>query len=534
MRILIKTLALSAVMALPAQADEAIHYDKARYQTPEDKALTAEMAMREVDWRVGAIVYQVIVDRFAPSRNLDAKRDLYKAPRTLHTWDEVPEGGHPVEGAHNWSHELAFWGGDLESLSGKLDYISGLGVDVLYLNPIHLAVTNHKYDALDYNRISPEYGTRDDVKALANALHGRGMKLVLDGVFNHMGSRAPIFREALRDASSPYRDWFFISPAYKNGYRGWIDTPALPELRLENPDVQDYIYKSPNSVVRSYLKDGIDGWRLDVAFDVGPAVLADLSTSAHAEKPGSLIIGEIWSYPDGWTQSLDGIMNFPVRRITQSLVDGKLDGAAAGRMLATMVEDTGINGMLRSWLLLDNHDTKRLMDTMPNAWQRDMAQVLQFTLPGSPNLYYGTELGMHGGEDPENRAPMRWDLATDENKTLQRTRTLIGLHKDERALRIGNFRLLEGAQLLAFERYTDRALETVFVLANPGDKPVTETLMVRNWKMMNGTPVVDALTGKRVAEIRSGLMDITVDAHRTLVLKPKDFDNEWSPYERVQ
>ncbi|SDE17742.1 glycoside hydrolase family 13 protein [Kordiimonas lacus] len=534
MRISFKAATLSALITFQVQADDAVHFDKTRYQTAEDKTLSAVMAAREADWRNGAIVYQVIVDRFAPSLNLEAKRHLYQPPRRLHAWNEVPKPGHPVEGADNWSHELAFWGGDLESLTGRLDYIQGLGVDVLYLNPIHLAITNHKYDALDYTRISPEYGTRDDVKSLARALHSRGMKLVLDGVFNHMGSKAPIFRDALTDANSPYRDWFFIGPAYKNGYRGWIDSPALPELRLENPEVQNYIYKSPTSVVRSYLRDGIDGWRLDVAFDVGPTALQDLRTSAHVEKAGALIVGEVWSYPDGWTQSLDGILNFPVRKIIESLVDGKLDGTTAGRMLGAMVEDTGMDGMLKSWLLLDNHDTKRLVDMMPQAWQRDMAQVLQFTLPGSPNLYYGTELGMHGGEDPENRAPMRWDMATGDNPALRRTQELIALHKGERALRVGNFRTIEATSLLAFERYTEKALETVFVIANPSPAPVTETLMIRNWKMMNGTPVVDALTGKRVAEIRSSLMDITVDAHSVLVLKPADFDNEWSPYERVQ
>jgi len=535
MRAMILTGAIAAFLAgAPTTAEDAVHFDKARYQTPSDKTLTAVMAAREADWRNGAIVYQVIVDRFSPSKSLDAKRHLYAPPRTLQAWSDLPKPGHPVEGADNWSHELAFWGGDLESLMGELDYIQGIGVDVLYLNPIHLARTNHKYDALDYHRISPEYGTREDVKALAGALHDRGMKLVLDGIFNHMGSKAPIFREALKDANSPYRDWFFISDAYKDGYRSWIDAPALPELKLENPEVQDYIYRSDTSVVRSYLRDGIDGWRLDVAFDVGPEALAELRTSARAEKKQALIIGEIWSYPDGWTQSLDGILNFPARRIIESLVDGRVNGPAAGRMLAQMAEDTGMDGLLKSWLLLDNHDTKRLMDMMPEPWQRNMAQVLQFTLPGSPNLYYGTELGMRGGEDPENRAPMRWDLATGDNEVLRRTQELITLHKEERALRIGNFRVIDSEKLLAFERYTDRALETVFVIANPSDTAVTETLMIRNWKMMNGTPAVNALTGKREAEIRSSLMDISIDAHSVLVLKPEDFDNDWSPYERVQ
>lgn len=503
-----------------------------QYQTPEDKALVETMAARENDWRNGAVVYQVIVDRFAPSQNLAAKKHLYAAPRSLKKWSEKPEPGHPAEGTDNWSHELDFWGGDLNSLMGRLDHIQKLGVDVLYLNPIHDAFTNHKYDALDYNKVSPEYGTRGDVKMLANMLHESGMKLVLDGVFNHMGSKAPIFRDALENLESPYRDWFFIGD-YKDGYRSWVDAPSLPELRLENPEVQGFIYKSRNSVVRSYLQDGIDGWRLDVAFDVGPVVLADLRKAARREKKDALIIGEIWSYPDGWFQSVDGIMNFPARKIIESMITGKIDGGTAGRMFATMVEDSNIESLLKSWLVLDNHDTKRLPDMLPEAWQQQMAQTLQFTLPGAPNLYYGVELGMRGGEDPENRAPMQWGLATESNPEMVRIKSLVEMHKGERALKIGNYRSIVANKLLAFERYTDKALETVFVVANPSDTPVMETLLVRNWKMMNGTPVLDITTGERVSEIRSGLMEVTLAPHTIRVLKPADFENDWSPYARV-
>jgi cyclomaltodextrinase / maltogenic alpha-amylase / neopullulanase len=132
-------------------------------------------------------VYQVLVDRFAPSANLDAKRSLYPAPKVLRTWSEVPKKGTYREDVRVWSHEIDFWGGDLQSTRSKLDYVQGLGADVLYLNPINLAYTNHKYDALDYQKVSPEFGSRDDMKALAVDVHKRGMKLVLDGVFNHMG-----------------------------------------------------------------------------------------------------------------------------------------------------------------------------------------------------------------------------------------------------------------------------------------------------------------------------------------------------------
>ena len=242
---------------------------------------------READWRNGAIVYQVIVDRFAPAANLDAKRSLYPPPKRLRKWSETPTGGAYVPEAQVYQHEIDFWGGDLASLRGKLDYVHTLGADVLYLNPIHRAYTNHKYDAVDYFAVSEEYGTRADVQGLAADCHKRGMRLVLDGVFNHMGRRAPWFTGAMQRLDSPYREWFFIGPEYRLGYRAWFDVANLPELRLENPAVQARIFGAPDSVVQGYLRDGVDGWRLDVAFDMGPAILGRLTECAHAAKPES-------------------------------------------------------------------------------------------------------------------------------------------------------------------------------------------------------------------------------------------------------
>ena len=142
-----------------------------------DQALAGVFEARERDWRDGAVVYQVYVDRFAPPADLEAKRALYPAPKKLHLWTDLPTHGRYLPEAKVWSHEIDFWGGDLQSLRGKLDYIQGLGADVVYLNPIDLAYTNHKYDTLDYREVSPEYGTRDDARALARDVHARGMKI---------------------------------------------------------------------------------------------------------------------------------------------------------------------------------------------------------------------------------------------------------------------------------------------------------------------------------------------------------------------
>jgi glycosidase len=509
-----------------------------------DKAEAANFAARDKDWRNGAVSYQVLVDRFAPSANLQNKRGLYPAPKKLRSWDEVPKAGTYLQAQKLWSHEIDFWGGDLQSLSGKLDYVQKLGVDVLYLNPIHLAYTNHKYDALDYHQVSPEFGSRDDARKLFEQAHKRGLKVVLDGVFNHMGRNSAAFRAAEADPKSPYRDWFVFGPQFAGGARAWALAENLPELNLENPAVREHIYAGPNSVVRSWLRDGIDGWRLDVAWDLGFNAMKELTDAAHAEKPGSLVIGEIPNYPREWHPSVDALLHFTLRHIMLRTAAGQIEAPTAGRMIQRMVTDTGIDNMLKSWVYLDNHDTPRLATALADKRQRDLAQVMQFTLPGAPNLYYGSEVGMTGGGDPEMRGPMRWDLVQEPpaaGSTEAWTRALIKLHQQHRALRVGNFRLAEATKLLVYERYTERAADTVLVLINPLQVEVRETVLLTNSKLMDDTRMinllVDALpkTGQDDLRIQSSLLNAVVPAQGFLVLKPEIAPpGGYSKYKRVQ
>ncbi len=502
---------------------------------PYDQALSGVYEAREKDWRNGAIVYQVLVDRFAPAADLGAKKHLYPAPKVLRRWDETPQRGTFIESEKLWSHEIEFWGGDLASLATRLDYVASLGADVLYLNPVHLAYTNHKYDALDYQKVSPEFGTRDDIRALAKSLHGRGMKLVLDGVFNHMGRYATIFRDAEANPKSPWRDWFVFGPQYDAGVRLWWRVPSLPELNLENPKVRQYVYGAPDSVVRSYLRDGVDGWRLDVAVDIGFQWLDELTRAAHAEKPGSLVVGEIANYPKEWMPSVDGVMNFTLREIILGTASAQIEPAHAAHMIDRMMAEAGAGQLLKSWLMLDNHDTARLATVLPDERQRRLAQVLQFTLPGAPNIFYGSEVGMTGDGDPEMRAPMRWDQVREDNATLAWTKKLVQLRKQHRALRVGDYRPVTTQRLLAFERHTDRARDTVVVITNPGNIEVSEQLLVGNSKLMNNWDMVDALDGKTRVKIMASMLKVTVPAHGVLVLSPElSPGGGYSAYKRVQ
>lgn len=489
---------------------------------------------REQDWRNGAIVYQVLVDRFAPSLDLENKKHLYKHPKTLKTWEELPKRGKFVEDAKYWSHELEYWGGDLKSLMAKISYLKNLGVDVLYLNPIFESISNHKYDASDYLKISEEFGTFEDLKELTEKLKELGIRVMLDGVFNHVGISNPIFQEASKDKTSPYRNWFDFNPKYPDEVRLWADAKSLPELNLENDDVKDYIYRSSNSVLKTYLKAGIDGWRLDVAFDIGYDILKDLTEHAHDEKEKSMIVGEIWNYPEKWLKSIDGVMNFTLREIIYRTIRQQISTQMALKMIKEMIDDAGIEPILKSWNVLDNHDVKRLLTEIKHPKDQKIAQLMQFTLPGSPNLYYGTELGMDGDNDPENRAPMRWDMLLHDNSIYSWTKKLIELHQTYRALKIGDFKPLITNQLFAFERYTDCVEDTIIVVINTTDDKISESMMIKDSNIMNYSSFDILLGESRKIECLAGFLKVELEPKSFVVFKPKvKPDKSYTPYKRI-
>ncbi|MCU7376365.1 alpha-amylase family glycosyl hydrolase [Paucibacter sp. O1-1] len=499
------------------------------YANSFDAPLAGRYTQREADWRNGAIVYQVLVDRFAPSANLAAKRALYPAPKTLRGRTEEPRRGRYLEAEKLWSHEIDFWGGDLASTTARLDHVQQLGAEVLYLNPIVLAYTNHKYDALDYQQISPEYGTRDDLRRLAAEARARGLKLVLDGVFNHMGRNAPRYRaaEAEREGRASAageagsKDWFVFGPQYQGGTRTWWNAQNLPELNLELPAVRQHQRGAPDSVVRSYLRDGADGWRLDVAFDIGFRYLDELTRAAHAEKPGSLVLGEIPNYPREWFPSVDGVMHFGLRKLLIALANGTLDAPAFQRMTARMLRDADYEHLLKSWLYLDNHDTFRVATTIPDAKARRLAQSadVHAARRGEPVL---RQRGGHGRwRRPRDARPDALDRVAAQHPDLAWTRQLTALRKAHRALRVGDFRSAEASgNVLAFERHTDRATDTVLVIANPGKTAIDTTVMVANSKLMDGDNLVDQLSGQ-VVNPQAGMVMASLPPQTVWVLKPQ-------------
>ena len=501
------------------------------------QANTDIFEQRRADWRVGAMTYQVFVDRFAPALNLEAKRHLYPAPKTLRPWDELPKQESPTDQSILWTHELAFWGGDLASLTSRLDYIQDLDIDVLYLNPIVEAQSNHKYDAIDFYQIAPEYGDFNDLKRLADELDSRNMQLVLDGVFNHIGFQSDWFQSALNDPDSPYRDWFHFDADVQNGYVGWWGVANLPELNWDNPAVRKAFLNEDDGIVRHYFKYGIDGWRLDVATELGFDYLKQITDTALSEKSDALVIGEVWNYPQDWTKAMNAVMNFSARELMFRFVEGKLGGPQLTQQLSVQFADADYEAILRSWLLLDNHDTPRLRTLYPEQHQQRLLQIMQMTLPGAPLVYYGVELGMEGSFDPENRAPMRWDLDTDSNSELQWFKSLVELRASNPALKIGDFIPLTSASAMAFMRTTDRIADSVLVILNNQADAVLETLMLRDPRIMNGDQFRDLLTGQTYAS-KSGVITIEVPAMSALILKPdrwleRSKETGHSPYKHI-
>lgn len=475
---------------------------------------------REKDWRNGAVVYQVFVDRFARGAGSAERAKVIQAPRVQKSWQELPVPGHKLEGQGVWSHELEFWGGDIHGVQSKLDYIKSVGADVVYLTPIFEAFTNHKYDTSDYRKIDPAFGTQADLKALTVATHSKKMKIVLDGVFNHIGRHSPLFSQALANPKSAKRDWFLIGDQYPGNYAAYAGVANLPEWNLENPAVRRELWTGSDSIVKHYLKQGIDGWRLDVAFELGVPFLTELTGSAHSAKSGSLVVAEISGYPAGWFPAVDGVFDFTGPAIGIAALNGQVSGGRASRMLAQLVEDAGIENLLKSWILTDNHDTQRLATVVPSQSQRHLVQAMQFTLPGSPVVYYGTELGMAGGGDPACRAPMRWDLVSKSQPDLAWVKKLCSARKQVRSLRIGDYLALETEALIGYVRVTDKVKETAIVLVNPTGKSVKELVSCRDGRILSWGECADILGGGSVRAI-NGLIQAEVPAYGVQILVPK-------------
>ena len=402
-------------------------------------------------WTKDAIFYQIFPDRFCRS-------ERYKAIGKFVPWDSKP------------TRENMF-GGNLAGIVDKLEYIASLGVNAIYLCPIFKSNSNHRYHTVDYFEIDPVLGTLKDFDRLVKKAHKLGLRVILDGVFNHCSRGFFQFNSLMElGKNSPYVDWFHVHGWPLHAYSGkpnydcWWGFPALPKFNTDNPDVREYLF----SVGEYWMKRGIDGWRLDVPNEIDDdSFWQEFRRRIKAINPEAYIVGEIWDEPSRWLKGdqFDGVMNYPLRRaVLAFLFDEKPINLAefAKRLREAFPKDRfGV-----PMNLLGSHDTIRLASLPCSNLQRvKLALAILFFLPGAPCIYYGDEIGMEGGKDPDNRRTFPWNMLSDGRRSpvFRFLNELITLRNEERVLRDGKLEVAYSAGNLNIVRSLGRKKMTLCI-----------------------------------------------------------------------
>lgn len=442
------------------------------------------------DWAQDAIFYQIFPDRFC---NGNPAND----PFNVQPWGRPPQ----LRG---------FQGGDLEGVIQKLDYLHDLGVTAIYFNPIFRAASNHRYDTHDYYEIDPKVGDLADFKRLITQAHGRGLRLILDGVFNHCGRGFFAFADLIEnEADSPYRNWFHVKgfPLHAHdsdppNYACWWDIKSLPKFNTANPQVRRYLL----DVARYWIEQGADGWRLDVPSEIDDDDFwAEFRAVVKAANPQAYTVGEIWEVNPRWVgpRSFDGLMNYPFRTAALDFfAEGKIPASQFGRRVTQLLTAYPSEHVYAHFNPLGSHDTERCLTLCGGSVARmKLALLFQFTYVGAPSIYYGDEIGMTGGKDPDCRHAFVWNEKQWNVELRDFVKLLASLRKTHPALRRGEYRELyhhDRDGLYAFLRKHDRGNpESLVVAINNSDSPVVRNIPATHSGWHNGAPVRDLLSGKK-------------------------------------
>lgn len=479
-------------------------------------------------WARGAVGYQVFPDRFMngdPSNDpQDGEWELTPGVGiTAHaSWDELPSGNDD------------FFGGDLAGVWQRRDYLSRLGVEFIWFNPVFESRSNHRYDATSYDRIDPHLGTNAGFEAMVRGLERQGIRVILDGVLNHCSSWSEWFDRyevypwlgAHEDPqASPFGDWFTFLPGFDHAmnpeaYCSWFAINSLPKLDFGNPEVRDRMVRDPDSVLRGWLATGIGGWRLDAAEDVGPgcdgddhSVWREMRDLLKADDPDALLVLEEWSDALPWLEGdqFDAVMDyqgflFPV----QDYCLYRNDSVATFRdRLLRGLRAYPATANHSSWHQLGTHDTSRALTRAGGDVDRVReATFLQFTVPGVPVVYYGDEIGTLGGADPDNRRTFDWDRGNWEMDLLRLTARLAQLRRQSPALREGSFDpywVHHAGRVLVFAR--EHQADLLIAVAGSNDAPVDMRIPVDRY-VADGAVLEDLLGGPSYT-VSAGHIDLT-------------------------
>lgn len=450
------------------------------------------------EWVQDSIFYQIFPDRFFNG-------DISNDPPNVQPW-----GAHPSI----WG----FQGGDLQGIIQRFDYLLDLGINAIYLNPIFLSASNHRYNTMDYYRIDPKLGRMDDFHKLIDIAHRNGTRVLLDGVFNHCGRGFFAFADVLENMEhSPYKDWFHIEKfpldAFSHGdaknYKAWWNFKSLPKFNTDNPRVRKYLL----DVAGYWIEQGADGWRLDVPNEIDDdAFWEEFRHVVKSTNPDAYLVGEIWTADTRWVGDthFDGLMNYPVREcIINILGTGNHNTADSLHRLEVLTGMYPSEIVQAMYVPLGSHDTERIR-TMLNG-ELDLVKLaflIQFAYPGAPAIYYGDEVGVMGGKDPDCRAAFPWDKQPRANELHQWVKMLISLRKSCPAIRRGIFKAMyadNSHKGMAFARILDGESILIVINADPEERKMRFPVHDLGW---SGDRVVrDRLTQGEYS-IVDGQLDI--------------------------
>ena len=417
-------------------------------------------------WPADTVWYQIFPERFC--RGNDAKKRM-----KLRRW-----------GDHKNIKYNDFYGGDLRGIIDRLPYLHALGVTGVYLTPVQLSDSNHKYNIFDYSLVDPDFGTNEDMRELAEKAHALGMRVMVDAVFNHCGLQFAPWQDVVsRGKASRYADWFFVNDDSElDAHRGTEDgryysfafARYMPKMNTNNPEVQQYFIDCCKRWIAEW---DIDGIRYDVGNEVAHSFLKEMRRQLKAVKPDIFLLGEIWHNALPWMRGdeYDSVMHYP---FVQSLQNFWVDkGATSREFMYAMNRCLAMypQQMTRTlFTFLDTHDVPRARTRCGEEdmfWQQ---LTLLLTMPGSPSLYYGTEIAMEGGHDPDNRRTMPWTEidAGKHSAAIAEAKALIALRKTHAQLRGDGVRFMFDAahpRLIAFERQAEGENACLRVYVNAGD-----------------------------------------------------------------
>ena len=460
-------------------------------------------------WVEKSVIYQIFPDRFADG---DKRND----PPDVVPWNAQPT-------------YFNRFGGDAVGVEQHLDYLHRLGISAVYFNPVFESPSNHRYDTTDYKKIDPQFGTNAEFAGLTRAMNRRGIRTVMDFAFNHTATNFAAFADVRKvGEASAYKNWYFVHsyPVHvdaKPNYDAWWGFASLPKLNVLNPATESYLL----GVADFWQKEiPLGGMRLDAANEVDMRFWRAMRTRVKGANPQTWILGEVWGDGSPWLggDQWDSVMDYPFRDAVIGFVaDGKTRPSQfSGRLMA--VYSSYAPQVSRNLMnLLSSHDTPRFL-TLCKGNQRlaRLAATIQFTWAGTPSIYYGEEIGMEGGADPDDRRAMRWDQTTDANPMLVHYRRLIAARNRNVALQSGDPEILmtdDSADTLAYARVLGDT--AAIILVNRSGEPRTITTPLPPALRHSKPDLTDAVTGRKFT-VKPGqtTLTATVPALTALVLTP--------------